>query len=104
MFLMVQQLYHTYSLQYLLPIAVGLMMESTFHVRFTHVYFVQFLSYFTGSDREIIANLSRGNYSLTVEATSIDNNALTASEVLSPVFVFGSDVVEGQSAAGIYVI
>ena len=97
---MVQQLYCTYSPLCLLPIAAGLMMESTFHVKFTRVYFVQYLNHFTGSDREIIANLSRGNYSLTVEATSIDNNALMASEVLSPVFVFGPDIVEGQSAAG----
>lgn len=75
------------------------MMESTFHVKFTCVYFVQY-RHFTGSDREIIVNLSRGKYSLTVEATSIDNNALMASEVLSPAFLIGPDVVEGQSAAG----
>ena len=68
------------------------------------VYFVQYLSHFTGSDSEIIVNLSRGKYSLTVEATSIDNNALMASEVLSPAFLFGPDVVEGQSAASTYVI
>ena len=67
-------------------------------------YFALFLSHFTGNDGEVIANLPRGNYSLTVEATSIDNNALMASEVLSPVFLFGPDIVEGQSAAGIHVM
>ena len=79
-------------------------MESTFHVRFPCEYFALFLSHFTGNDGEVIANLPRGNYSLTVEATSIDNNALMASEVLSPVFLFGPDIVEGQSAAGIHVM
>ena len=38
MFLMVQQLCCIYNLLYLLLIAAGLMMESTFHVRFIYAY------------------------------------------------------------------
>jgi len=57
---------------------------------------------YIGNDQEVVANLPRGNYTLTVEATSIDNNSQKAFEVFGPVFLFGSNIVEGQSAAGVY--
>ena len=60
------------------------------------------LKSFVGKDKEIVTDLLRGNYILTVEAVSIDNSFPTAFEVFGPVFLFGPDIIEGQSAAGEY--
>jgi len=43
--------------------------------------------------------LDRGNYTLTVEATSTDESSQMAYVVIGPVLVFGSETVDGQSAA-----
>jgi len=43
--------------------------------------------------------LDRGNYTLTVQATSTDDSSQMAYVVIGPVLVFGSGMVDGQSAA-----
>ena len=65
--------------------------------------FKDLLKIFVGKDKEIVTDLLRGNYILTVEAVSIDNIFPTALDVFGPVFLFGPDIIEGQSAAGEYV-
>ena len=37
-----------------------------------------------------------------MEATSVDNNFVTATEDNGPVFLFGPDIVDGQTAAGVH--
>ena len=65
--------------------------------------FKDLLKSFVGKDKEIVTDLLRGNYILTVEAVSIDNIFPTTLDVFGPVFLFGPDIIEGQSAAGEYV-
>lgn len=76
------------------------MMDRIFHVRLGCALLWRNLGHFTGSDQQIIASLARGNYALNVDAVSTDDSALMASEAFEPVFLFGPDIFETQSAAG----
>jgi len=59
---------------------------------------------FVGDDQFVIRDLARGNYTLTVEATATDDSSQLAYTVIGPVLVFGSGIINGQSAASMCLI